>query len=65
MTTSYVCPDCDHRVVMVDGGGVWRTMLCRECNTEMQYDEDDASVEFVGHTEVDRDYRLSEAADEA
>ena len=65
MSTSYVCPECEYRVVLVDGGGVWRTIMCRECNEEMKYDEDDAEVDFVGHTEVGRDYKIvSDDADE-
>lgn len=51
---------------MSDSGGVWHTILCRECDVEMKYDNenDDVRVEYVGHKKADVDYRLSEATQE-
>lgn len=56
MSTGYICPDCEFTVVLVNSGGVWRDIICRDCGVEMEYDED-VSTEYNGET---GDYELSE-----
>jgi hypothetical protein len=39
MSEKRVCPECESTVVLVDGGGVHRTILCHDCNVPMEYEE--------------------------
>ena len=38
MSTRYECPSCGTKVVLIDSGGVYREIICDECNVEMGYD---------------------------
>lgn len=68
MSWKYCCPDCrdamdippDHEtsVVLVNSGGVHRTLICDTHNTELVADER-VETEWVGHEDDDYDdYRV-------
>ena len=57
MSTLYHCGGCDNRTVIVDSGGVARTLICAYCNCEMDF-EDTVETEYVGHESEYNDYQI-------
>lgn len=56
MGTKYICPHCETEVVLVNSGGVSRSIICVECNAEMDHIER-VDTEYVGHKQEDT-YRI-------
>lgn len=64
MSNQYHCSGCDTRVVLVDCGGVARTLVCTHCGHEMNY-EKSVDTEWVTGPKADEncefcDYHISE-----
>lgn len=57
MSKRYHCGGCDTRIVIVDSGGVSRSLICNYCNSEMEY-ETDVETEYVGHEDKFNDYQI-------
>lgn len=53
MCDYYRCEDCDNAAVLINSGGVFRTLCCPDCGCEMQYSDSNHSEEWVGHEEDD------------
>lgn len=46
MSSRYECPSCGVRTVLVNNGGVYRDMICDDCNIEMDY-HDSVNTEWI------------------
>lgn len=51
------CSSCHSSVVLENSGGVYRTIICHQCNVEMTYDGD-VETEYVGHKSSENDYKV-------
>jgi DNA-directed RNA polymerase subunit RPC12/RpoP len=54
MSTRYKCPSCGTKAVLVNSGGVYREIICDECNVEMKYD-DSVATEWVAELDEHHD----------
>lgn len=60
MGSKYSCRNgCGNSAVIVNTGGVARTLICPDCNVEMNFDEH-VSTEWVGINHDEDDYKLAE-----
>lgn len=61
MSNHYECPEdgCTNGAVLVDSGGVARTLICPQHNREMEY-VGSVDTEWVGVEDPENDYRIAE-----
>lgn len=61
MSNKYACPTdgCENGAVLVNSGGVARTLICPDHNVEMTWVES-VSTEWVGIEDPDNDYAIVE-----